>query len=488
MLVLRGEVVTREIIDRLRQHQRELFAQQNARRGWLGMIQAPIICLILLVAVWYVLVVFHPGLLADRGLVLLVGVVMALQIVVTRLVTDLHFLNSGSSFFLFPLLPLSLGAMLLAPLAGLRAAIVSAVLTTAIAMLQIRSPEAFQLALMGTMSSLVGAAMMRRARRRNHLMAAGVAVFVITVLLQLVFCLSGRIPPGAWLRVHLLVIGYAAVNAFGVTVMVSILLPLLEYAFGATTDMSLLELSDLNHPLLKRLQLEAPGTYHHSLQVATLAEHAAEAIGANPLLARVCAYFHDIGKLMHPEYFIENNQMGVNPHDELQPRMSTLIILNHVRQGMALAKRYKLKRPLREAIAQHHGTSLVYYFYRKAMEQQGGGPGVAVGESEYRYPGPRARRKEIVLVALADSCEAACRSLSKPTPGKIASMVDSIVNDRIQQRELDRANLTFSELSMVRESIVRTLGTMLHARVPYQKEVGDETTIGQTGETSATRE
>ena len=280
-------------------------------------------------------------------------------------------------------------------------------------------------------------------------------------------------------RGMLLLATYALGNAFGVTAVVFVLLPLLEYVFGAASDLTLVELSDLNHPLLKRLQLEAPGTYHHSLTVATLAEQAAEAIGANPLMARVCAYFHDIGKLHQPEFFTENVAQGVNPHRDLEPRMSSLVILNHVREGLALARQYKLKRPLREAIAQHHGTSLVYFFYRKALDQEK--PGQAVGESEFRYPGPKPRRKEVVLVSLADTCEAACRSLEQPTPGKIADKIEELFNDRVRNHELDDAELTFSELTRVREAMVRTLSTMMHARVPYPKESDREGAPVQAG-------
>jgi putative nucleotidyltransferase with HDIG domain len=313
---------------------------------------------------------------------------------------------------------------------------------------------------------------MRQARRRAHLITTGTAVFASVLLLELLFSIRGNLPAGALGRALPPLVYYAMANAFGVTVLVFVLLPPLEYAFGVASDLSLVELSDLNHPLMKRLQLEAPGTYHHSLTVATLAEQAAEAIGANPLMARVCAYFHDIGKLDQPQYFAENAAHGENPHDDLQPRMSSLVILNHVRHGIELARRYKLKRCLRETIAQHHGTSLVYYFYRKAKDQ--GDPGQTVGESEFRYPGPRPRRKETVLVSLADSCEAASRSLDRPTAAKIGAMVDTIFNDRLRDHGLDDADLTVSELARSRDAIVRTLATMLHARVPYPKEGGHE--------------
>jgi putative nucleotidyltransferase with HDIG domain len=468
VLVLRGEAVNQEMIDRLEKHQQELHSRQTLQTGFLGYVQGPLVCAVLVLCAGCVLAVLEPALMADPRLLTMVTLVLVLQVTLNRVVAGLHFLNSGSSFYLFPLLPLAFGAMLLAPLAGLRAALVVALLATAVAAWQIRSPESFHLCLTGAASSLVGAALMRRARRRSHLIRTGAAVFATVLLLELLFSIRGNLPAGALGRALLALGTYAVANAFGVTALVFLLVPLLEFAFGAASDMTLVELSDLNHPLMKRLQLEAPGTYHHSLTVATLAEQAAEAVGANPLMARVCAYFHDIGKLDRPEYFAENTSQGTSPHDGLQPRMSSLVILNHVRQGIELARRHKLTRPLREAIAQHHGTSLVYYFYRKAKERIGDGD--ALTESEFRYPGPRPRRKETVLVSLADSCEAASRSLERPTAGKVAAMVDGILQDRIRDHELDDAEMTFSELARVRDALVRTLVTMLHVRVPYPKE------------------
>jgi putative nucleotidyltransferase with HDIG domain len=272
---------------------------------------------------------------------------------------------------------------------------------------------------------------------------------------------------------------------------ISMLLPIFEYAFGLTTTISLLELSDLDHPLLKRLQVEAPGTYYHSLVVATLAERAAAAIGADTLLARVCAYFHDIGKLAHPEYFTENNQ-GHNPHESLEPRMSSLIILNHVKEGLDLAIACKLKRPLREAISQHHGTSLVYYFYHRAKTrvELESGPGTKkIGEYDYRYPGPRPRRKEIALIGIADACEAAVRALEKPTHRKIHALVDEIIVNRIKDHQFDEANLTFAELAKARDALVMTLGMMYHERVRYPKEMQKlhETDLVKTAMPAAVR-
>ncbi|MBN2451909.1 MAG: HDIG domain-containing protein [Lentisphaeria bacterium] len=484
-LVLRGETITPDAINRLEKHQQELFSRMRGERGALGALQPAAICLLLLLAAAYVLHIVHPGLGTDRRAILLIASVIVLQMGLTRLVSHLYLLNYGSSFYLFPLLPLAFGAMLLAPLADLRVAVVTGVLCTGLAALQMRSPEAFHLCVSGVLSSLVGAGLMRHIRQRNHLFVAGLAVFGTILLLELVFRAHGNLPAGVLGRALLLLLLWAFVNALGTILLLSLLLPLFEFAFSLTTDMSLLELSDLNHPLLRRLQMEAPGTHHHSLMVATLAEQAAEAIGANALLTRVCAYFHDIGKLAGPEYFTENSAGGNTPHEGLQPRMSSLVILNHVRQGTQLARRYKLRKPLREAIEQHHGTSLIYFFYRRAKDE----PGHAgeVNEGDYRYPGPRPRRKEIALISLADACEAAARSLQKPTAGRIRELVDRMFLERVREHELDDADLTFSELSTVRETMIRCLTSMLHARVAYPSR-DDEHPLDKTDATTRLEE
>jgi putative nucleotidyltransferase with HDIG domain len=258
------------------------------------------------------------------------------------------------------------------------------------------------------------------------------------------------------------------------------ILPLLEGVFGLTTEISWLELSDLNHPLLRRMQLEAPGTFHHSLIVASLAESAAEAIGANAVMSRVCSYFHDIGKLSKPEYFIEN-QGGVNPHDELTPTMSALIIVAHVKEGVDLAIKTKLNSKILEVIQEHHGDSLVYYFYRKAQEklqkeqverQRGESPSddlPKMDEKSFRYPGPIPQSKESGIVSLADAIESASRAMSKPTPSRIKGLVDEIVFNRIKDGQLDDCGLTMSELKKIREVFSKTLRSVLHSRIEYPK-------------------
>jgi putative nucleotidyltransferase with HDIG domain len=255
-----------------------------------------------------------------------------------------------------------------------------------------------------------------------------------------------------------------------------------EHAFQITTDISWLEASDLNHPLLRRMTIEAPGTYHHSLVVANLAEAAAEAIGANATLCRVCAYFHDVGKLVKPEYFTENMNFERNPHEDLAPTMSALIIVAHVKEGVDLALKYKLNQRIIDIIQEHHGTSLVYYFYKRALQQhedaRAGGKIMnlrehdipEVREESFRYSGPKPQTKESAIVSLADAVESASRSLEKPTPAKIEQLVNDIIDQRVADHQLDECDLTLSDIRIIADRFRFTLMTMLHSRIAYPKQ------------------
>jgi putative nucleotidyltransferase with HDIG domain len=246
------------------------------------------------------------------------------------------------------------------------------------------------------------------------------------------------------------------------------LLPLVERGFGVQTDLSLLELGDASHALLRRLAQRAPGTYNHSINVASIAESAADAIGANGLLVRVGAYFHDIGKMFKPEYFVENQSAGVNQHDSLQPAMSTLVIIAHVKDGADLARSHHLPTPIIDFILQHHGTTLVEYFYREAARRSEENPnGEAVSDKDFRYPGPRPQTLEAAVMMLADAVESASRTLVDPTPARIKGLVDSIAQKKMADGQFDECGLTFRQLDRIRQSLVKSLTAIYHARVKY---------------------
>ena len=245
------------------------------------------------------------------------------------------------------------------------------------------------------------------------------------------------------------------------------LLPVVERCFGIVTDISLLELADGSHPLLQELVKRAPGTYTHSITVATLAEAAAEAIGANPLLVRVGSYFHDVGKMLKPQYFIEN-QSGQNRHDMLEPALSTLVIIGHVKDGLALAEQYHLPAPIADFIAQHHGTTLVEFFYREAMRmQESAGNGTQELEACFRYPGPKPQNRENGLVMLADAVESTSRALATPTPASLQKMVHDLLMKRLLDGQFEASGLTLTELHLIEESLTKSLIALFHARIKY---------------------
>jgi putative nucleotidyltransferase with HDIG domain len=262
--------------------------------------------------------------------------------------------------------------------------------------------------------------------------------------------------------------GYGALNAVLSVLLALLILPMAEYFTGIETDLTLLEWSDLNRPLMQRLSLEAPGTYAHTIAIANLADAAARAIGANALLARVGAYYHDIGKIAKPQYFVENQPKGRNPHDKLKPGTSAQIIRNHVREGLELADEHKLPRALRAFITEHHGTGAISYFFEKAKEREGAAPNPA----EYSYPGPLPQSAETAVVMLADGVEAATRVLSEPTPDKIREVVDHIVRQRMEQGQLRDAPLTLKQLDIIKEEFSRVLIGMYHNRIDYPTSSG----------------
>jgi len=246
------------------------------------------------------------------------------------------------------------------------------------------------------------------------------------------------------------------------------LLPFIEKIFGVQTELSLLELGDMAHPLLQELVRRAPGTYNHSINVASIAEAAAESIGARGLLVRVGAYFHDIGKMLKPGYFVENQGQDVNRHDALVPAMSTLIIIAHIKDGADLARQHHLPQSLIDFIQQHHGTTLVEYFYRRANEQSEANPDKGeVAESAFRYPGPKPQTKEAAVLMLADAVESASRALVEPTPARIESLVHEIAMKRLLDGQFDSCGLTLHELATIEDSLVKSLTAVYHGRVKY---------------------
>lgn len=300
----------------------------------------------------------------------------------------------------------------------------------------------------------------RKVRTRNWIIRSGVIISLAYIVAILINNLVSYIP----FRETIQSWGIGVLNGFLAPGLAYLLIIILESAFDLTTDMTLLELSDFNHPLLRQLHLEAPGTYHHSYLVGLLAESAIELIGGNPLLARVGAFYHDIGKLEKPEYFVENQTKGRNPQEKLTPTMSSLILANHVRRGVEISKEHGLPKEIEAFITQHHGTSLMTYFYQKAQEQN---QDKSISENEFRYPGPRPKTRETAIVMLADAVEAASRTLKDPTPSRIKGLVERIIDERFKSGELDESPLTLRDLSKVSWAFQKILNGRFHGRIDY---------------------
>lgn len=325
-----------------------------------------------------------------------------------------------------------------------------------------------------------------RIRSRTHLLYVGIASAIVTLLTVIgVGVVTGElltIPdvgadlvpllPSTGVGAILAVLSREAVWAAGCVIVGAVamtsLLPLVEKGFGVQTDLSLLELGDASHPLLRKLAQRAPGTYNHSINVASIAEAAADEIGANGLLVRVGAYFHDIGKMFKPDYFIENQSDGVNQHDSLQPAMSKLIIVAHVKDGADLARSNHLPQPIIDFILQHHGTTLVEYFYREAAKRSELNPNrEEVSDKDFRYPGPKPQTLEAAVLMLADTVESASRTLVEPTSARITHLVDAIATKKMADGQFDECGLTFMQLDQIKKSLVKSLTAIYHARVKY---------------------
>ena len=310
---------------------------------------------------------------------------------------------------------------------------------------------------------ITGAFFVFKIRQRYKIIQAGILVSVIMVLSLAVISFRREIG---------LISLSSSPNAIPVCIngilsafVVAGSLPIFEFLFRVVTNISLLELSDFNHPLLKRLVLEAPGTYHHSLLVGNLSEMAAESINANALLARVGAYYHDIGKLEKPEYFSENQDRSLSRHEQLKASMSKLVIINHVKDGKTLAKKHKLNSAIIEFIEQHHGTSLVFYFYRRALTESKKKEDVK--EDIFRYTGPKPQTKETAIVLLADSVEAACRALEAPNAQRIEEVVHTITNNKFIDGQLDECDLTLKDLNKIDKTFIHILSAIYHSRIEY---------------------
>ncbi|MDP2754657.1 MAG: HDIG domain-containing protein [Nitrospirota bacterium] len=406
---------------------------------------------------------YKPAYIKKYNMLLLLGMMLISTLLIGRLFGYLlHSLSKGLELkaldsALFGI-PIPAGAMLVSLLFDFHTAITFSFMVSLLTGLWLHDASFTLYAFVG---SITAAFSVIRCKKRSSLLKGGsyvIAVNILTVIIILLFkneLFTAKAPPS---------IMFAALGGIGVTAIVSILLPILEYLFKVTTDISLLELLDLDQPIMKTLMVTAPGTYHHSVIVGNLVESAAEAVGANPLLARVSAYYHDIGKIKMPEYFIENQSGSVSKHDKLTPHMSSMIIINHVKEGVELARQGKLPEPIIDIIEQHHGNMLVSYFYQKAKEQK---EDVTPVEEDYKYHAPKPQTRVAALVMMADVVEAASRVLTDPTPARITSLVDRIINHIFLDGQLDECELTLKDIYEIKKRFSHVLTSIFHRRIDY---------------------
>jgi putative nucleotidyltransferase with HDIG domain len=419
---------------------------------------------------------YRPDYAGKYRMLLLLAVMVLGTISVSRLIeyglTGLSKgLELGAEEVVFFGAPMPAGAMLVTLLFDFHMALVFSFVMSLLAGLW-QADAGF--AIYVFVGSLVAAFSVIRCKKRTAILKGGLFVLGANLITELIVLLSGG---ELFTQQTVTAMAFAGFSAFSVVAMVSLMLPLLEYSFKITTDISLLELLDLEHPLMKNLMLVAPGTYHHSLIVGNLVEAVAEQIGVNPLLARVGAYYHDIGKMKMPEYFIENQPAGLSKHERLTPHMSSMILISHVKEGVELARQYKLPEAVINIIQQHHGSSLMAYFYEKAKEQPHNAE--ALSEQEYRYPGPSPQSRIAALIMMADAVEAASRVLTEPTPARISALIDKIINHLFLTGQFDECELTLKDIHEIKARFTYILTGIFHKRVEYPgfnftKAKGDE--------------
>ena len=389
----------------------------------------------------------HPIYAKDLLLVLL-GLIMIIALCLAKV----------ASYYSYFAGPIATGALLTAilihPRVGMVASLALAMLFGVIVDYDLRAVAA---ALLG---STVGVYNVAKMAHGYSLTTTGILIAVVNFLVIGATGLMVQIESSELMLQC--VLGVA--NGIGSAIITTGILPYLEHAFNITTPIKLLELGQSNHPLMQRLLLEAPGTYHHSVLLGNLAEAAADVIGADPVTVRVGAYYHDIGKIKRPYFFVENQFGGENPHDKLAPTLSTLIITSHIKDGLELCREYKLPSIISDIVAQHHGTLLASYFYHRATE---GDHSECIIESDFRYEGPKPQTKEAALIMIADACEAAVRSISKPNSNRIEAMVRKIIRERLNDGQFDECNLTLRDLTEIGDVYIRILSSMFHSRIEY---------------------
>ena len=478
-IIEEGKVVTEKDYERYTTYFENIINRNNVNDSFLTLfLERLLMVTSVIIAILVYFYVIMPEIAKNNRMLSISGMALLVSMVVIRILfefgsTRLFKANPEYISVLPYLSPVMLAGMITVMMMGVGPAMVTSVAMSCFyAVIQDGSIEMLVLSMV---SSFVSILFCRDIRFRSSIVRAGAMGGLTMATLALIIGLMNHY--------DFLLIGWHIVASVIVGIITGVIaigvIPVFETAFNRSTEISLLELTDFNHPLLRRLQNEAPGTYQHSMMVANLSENAAMAIGCSPLVCRVCSLFHDIGKLVKPEYFTENQRDGTNPHMDRNPSMSALVIKSHVKEGIELARRYGLPLIIRDVIRQHHGTSLIQYFYYEALKKSTGdnldlpdAPHVSldkVDESTYRYDGPKPQFKESAIIFFADSIEAASRSLKKVNSKSLQELLDHIVKERLEDDQLDESPLTMQEIAQIKESFIYTLLNMYHSRIEYPK-------------------
>lgn len=429
-----------------------------------------LIVLLFLAALWNYLLLRKRPYKGHHAQYLLLLLVLTVSLVITKifiwladiLASSLNVEALQNPVHFYFVAPVAVGAILVMLLVDVHATILFTLIFSALVSLLTGETSLFLYCLTGSMAAMY---MLDQYRERSAIIRAGLAIGIINMLTLLALH-SFVYESGFRWTVFGVRMSAGLLSGLFAAMLASLLLPVLESLFEITTDVRLLELSNLNTPVLRRLAVEAPGTYHHSIIVGTLAETAAEAIGANSLLVRVGAYYHDIGKLKKPEYYVENQIYCGNKHETLSPSMSSLILASHVKDGLAMAGEIKLVPEVSDLIPQHHGTRLMTYFYHKARDSVDE-KCREISEDDFRYPGPKPQSKEAAILMLADQVEAASRTLESPTPGQIRGLIKRLIQSTIQDGQFDECDITMKELDRIALSFERVITGMHHHRIEY---------------------
>ncbi|MDM5330972.1 HD family phosphohydrolase [Neobacillus sp. CF12] len=461
--VLQGQIIIEEgkLIRQEEYRQLELVGLLDNKQSYKPFIGLTILITIILSSIYVYFYQMKEQPEKRQTNLLLFGIVFILTFFILKIIGMLQIFNYSGIGYLFPA---AMGGMLIKILIDEKLAILSSIIFSIFGSILFNEGVSgtlnFSVGIYILFSALAGVLFLSDQNQRSKILQAGsfaAAVNLFTIC-ALMFLPNGQFS-GLEYGYYILT---AIFSGIGSAVLTMGLLPFFETSFGILSTMKLIELSNPNHPLLRKILMETPGTYHHSVMVANLADAACEAIGANGLLARVGCYYHDIGKTKRPNFFIENQMHLDNPHDKLPPDKSANIIISHVTDGTAILKKYNMPKEIIHIAEQHHGTSLLKFFYHKALKD-----GQDVSEEDYRYPGPKAQTKESAIVGIADSVEAAVRSLNQPTPETIESLVKKIVADRLQDGQLNECDLTLRELETVSHSFCETLKGIFHSRIEY---------------------